>query len=689
MEHKPSAIYGATGDEILAGRLADCHDDLSLTFGRPPPAAAGGLLPPRQLRPLAPTALLDDAAVQQFITKGFVLVNLGAGDGGQVHRDVVSRLDSIRSRTASGKSVPPEWAAEPADGSSGGVPQLHQIMDDVWLRGALTSLLGPGYMLNPHHHIHLRQPFASPQGWHKDAYVFDNHIRQPRFRWVFVLYYPNDVIEAGGPTAIQPGRHNLSEVSHPDQEVATEPAELLTVAAGTCAIIDFDAWHAAAAFTASSGQRYMLKFQAARMVPPDGPPSWRHDPAQVEWVPSAGPLQAVEHDVWRWLCGCRDSNTALPAAPTNLTATRATTGEPGSLNAKSRTQKRVDRQGQELVSFKLADETAELTTAMALASTADAASCTTLCQALSAAATENAPTIFDLTPSNPHGINPHLPAAGVALAAMGHQAVPALATLVTTGRLTVGCAGDDSGADAGEGEGWLALVYALTVLAAIAPPYMPEQTAATTSSGAGSASSAHTLAVEAGLCAVEHPHFWVRRAALDLLGELGSSHHVASTAAAGFGPGVLSKLGTCLADSDRRVRQGACMALARHWYAQRQHSQLRATTSSAPRSSRSMAPAIQRPQGSATAAKESVCVAGLRAILDNASDEDDGYVRFYAAYALHEHAATCNNSGVKVKPGVTQDEADDDMPGGRWRRSLAAAEMAREHGSQTHSRATV
>ena len=219
-------IYGATGDTILSSRLDDCHDDLSCTIG--PPLAS-----PPPLQPLPVAALLDDLQVQDFVTKGFLLVDVG--DGGSLHRNVVERLDCIRSRTTTGRSVPPEWAAEP----SGGVPDLRQVFDSVPVRGALTSLLGPGYMLNPHHHIHLRAPGAAAQGWHKDAFVFDNNIRQPRYQWVFVLYYPNDVIAAGGPTALQPGRHYYTEVSNPDPTLAREAVELLTVPAGTVAIVDF------------------------------------------------------------------------------------------------------------------------------------------------------------------------------------------------------------------------------------------------------------------------------------------------------------------------------------------------------------------------------------------------------------------------------------------------------------------
>jgi len=160
-----------------------------------------------------------------------VVVTPAFGDGDQLHRDVIERLD--RSRTApdaAGESsveggqvvgaIPPQRGSELS-----GVPELQCIFDHPTVRGALTSLVGEGYLLNPHHHIHLRLPGATDQGWHKcphphtqttaathrvlpfpscgprrcraltdralvrrDAYVFDHNIRQPRFSWIFALY---------------------------------------------------------------------------------------------------------------------------------------------------------------------------------------------------------------------------------------------------------------------------------------------------------------------------------------------------------------------------------------------------------------------------------------------------------------------------------------------------------------------
>eukprot|EP01050_Picozoa_sp_SAG11_P018435 SAG11_NODE_2782_length_2978_cov_2.284126_3_plen_192_part_00 len=157
--------------EILAGRLADCHDDLAYTLGYG--MAAPAVEP--QFGVDAPPTLLSDSQVQEFIERGVVVVTPSFGDGDQLHRDVIERLDCSRGADApdaAGESnveggqvvgvLPPQWGSELS-----GVPELQCIFDHPTVRGALTSLVGEGYLLNPHHHIHLRLPGAADQGWHK------------------------------------------------------------------------------------------------------------------------------------------------------------------------------------------------------------------------------------------------------------------------------------------------------------------------------------------------------------------------------------------------------------------------------------------------------------------------------------------------------------------------------------------
>ena len=155
--------------EILAGRLADCHDDLAYTLGYG--MAAPAVAP--QFGADSPPTLLSDSQVQEFIERGVVVVTPSFGDGDQLHRDVIERLDRSRGAPdAAGESsveggqvvgaIPPQRGSELS-----GVPELQCIFDHPTVRGALTSLVGEGYLLNPHHHIHLRLPGATDQGWHK------------------------------------------------------------------------------------------------------------------------------------------------------------------------------------------------------------------------------------------------------------------------------------------------------------------------------------------------------------------------------------------------------------------------------------------------------------------------------------------------------------------------------------------
>eukprot|EP01050_Picozoa_sp_SAG11_P027119 SAG11_NODE_6742_length_1256_cov_1.444252_2_plen_319_part_00 len=187
---------------------------------------------PAQLQREAPPTLLADADVQRFITDGFVLVD---ADFGQLamHRHIFDKLQSA------------------FDGNDGviilpRVPKIQNVYDHPAVRGALKSLLGPDCAMHPNRFRHLRlgADGSQPrQDWHKDGYVFDHQLRSPRPRWVFALYYPQDVTLAQGPTGLLPEAHLHEFISSTTPEEATERAVPLTVQAGTAAIVNFDSWH--------------------------------------------------------------------------------------------------------------------------------------------------------------------------------------------------------------------------------------------------------------------------------------------------------------------------------------------------------------------------------------------------------------------------------------------------------------
>ena len=231
--------------------------------------------------------LLNDEEVQRFISQGYMLVR--ADFAAPVHQTVRDRLEEVFEKEGNvGNNILPR------------IPQIRQVFGHPRVRGALTSLLGPDYTMNPHRHCHLNPPGSPGQSWHKDCYVFDHNMRQPRFHWLLALYYPQDVSEDMGPTGILPGRQYYNEVSNPDAKKSTEEPLGLCGEAGTIALVNFDAWHRAMA-NVSEKKRYMLKFQFARLEEPHQP-SWNLSSATWE-PPVDDPDREVSLDVWRWMCG--------------------------------------------------------------------------------------------------------------------------------------------------------------------------------------------------------------------------------------------------------------------------------------------------------------------------------------------------------------------------------------------------
>ncbi|HIA67536.1 TPA: hypothetical protein EYN98_16060 [Candidatus Poribacteria bacterium] len=232
--------------------------------------------------------LLNDSQIQQFITDGYLQLHVDCGS--DFHQQIYQKIESMFAGEGNvGNNILPR------------VPKIQQVFEHPVLQGALISLLGESYTMNPHRHCHLNAPGGGGQRWHKDCYVFDHNIRHPRFHWVLAFYYPQDTNEEMGPTALLPGMHFCKSVSNDDPEHATEPEVLLCGKAGTVTLVHFDAWHRATA-NRSAKKRYMLKFQFARMQEPRQP-SWDHQ--QQTW--ESDQRDEVAEDVWNWLGGGTNS----------------------------------------------------------------------------------------------------------------------------------------------------------------------------------------------------------------------------------------------------------------------------------------------------------------------------------------------------------------------------------------------
>lgn len=263
--------------------------------------------------------LLDDKAMHAFIRQGYVTVQADMPDG--YHESLCAKLDTIL----------------PAEGNPGNnllprVPEIQHVFEHPAVRGALTSILGPNYVMHPHRYGHGNVPGSKAQYLHKDAthYSGDKDIRDHRCRWAMAFYYPHDVTEDMGPTSILPGTQYYETLS-------TDPdnAELfLCGKAGTVNIVHFDVWHRATA-NLSNTRRYMLKFIFQRTEEPTSP-EW--DNVNLEWQGAEDEKHALLwRSHWNWLRGEREQNLTfapiLDAAIANAVAELAANRESVALNA--------------------------------------------------------------------------------------------------------------------------------------------------------------------------------------------------------------------------------------------------------------------------------------------------------------------------------------------------------------------
>lgn len=456
---------------------------------------------------------LTDEQVQRFIVEGYLTVE--ATFPTPVHQEIYQRLEEVFEKEKNpGNNILPR------------VTQLQQVFDHPAVQGALTSLLGPNYLMHSHRHCHLNPPGSKGQQWHKDNYVFDEILRQPRPRWLFAFYYPQDVTADMGPTSIIPGRHYYHYLSDADPTRTVETALPICGPAGTVALVHYDAWHRAAA-NQSEKKRYMLKFLFERMAEPQAP-TWEHQlPA---WQPVATDRHsAVNAAVWHWLAGHKAApgknfvfqHNGHDAGATNGAVTRLTTALTAD-DEETRSQAAADlaHLGADalaaapplLAALRDPAEAVRLNAAHALGAMGEP-----LIPALISALTEEAIAMADQIsakmPGNPRGSNPPACFAAHALAAIGQPTVASLLNLL-------------------HHDHWCVRAMAVDTLGNLGPLAQSATTAV------------------AALLNDDHPR--VRRHAAEALGR--------------FGPGAAAALPALIdhvRDSDMRVRYNAALALAK------------------------------------------------------------------------------------------------------------------------------
>ena len=241
----------------------------------------------------SPTLQLTDEEMRDFIVNGYVKVKPDFPPS--FHENICQQLDTMFEETGNlGNNLLPA------------IPEIQEVFDHPVTHGAMQGVLGSDYVMHPHRYCHFNQQGSEGQNFHKDSYAGDEQIRRHRCRWTMAFYYPQDVTEDMGATAVLPGSqyYETGESAHEQPEIA------LCGEAGTVTIVHYDLWHRAMP-NRSDKKRYMLKFLFIRLDEPQTP-LWQSKTA--DWH-TLGNGKESEHpelweSVWDWYYGKQNGNPA-------------------------------------------------------------------------------------------------------------------------------------------------------------------------------------------------------------------------------------------------------------------------------------------------------------------------------------------------------------------------------------------
>ena len=275
---------------------------------------------------------LNDEQIRHFIVNGYV--NVTADFPIHIHETIYHKTDELFAGAADFRGDRPH---NPLNNILPLVPELQVVLESPEVHGALTSILGNGYVMHPHRHCHPNFAGSMPSGkengeerlmmpLHKDGHAGGKRPRHRTPRWAILFYYPQLCLAEQGPTCIIPGTQYIREFMLDNErqrhEIHAEggngtrllPENFLnrnlvpmSGELGTVWIMHFDMVHS---FLQNyiSLNRYGMKFVFMRTEQPTAP-SWNSEtsiwqPPEVNYVPYDAEILWTY--VWNWMSGKTD-----------------------------------------------------------------------------------------------------------------------------------------------------------------------------------------------------------------------------------------------------------------------------------------------------------------------------------------------------------------------------------------------
>ncbi|MDE0555424.1 MAG: HEAT repeat domain-containing protein [Candidatus Poribacteria bacterium] len=276
--------------------------------------------------------LLNDEDIRHFIVNGYV--NVTADVPMHIHETIYDKTDEI---FAGAMDFRGDRQHNPLNNILPLVPELQMVLESPEVRGALTSILGNGYVMHPHRHCHPNFAGSTPTGkengeerlmmpLHKDGHAGGKRPRHRTPRWAILFYYPQPCLAEQGPTCIIPGTQYIREfMLDGERERHERHAEggngtrllsgdflnrnLVPMSGelGTVWIMHFDMVHSFLQNYVSLN-RYGMKFVFMRTEQPTAPswhsktPIWQ--PPEINHVPYDAEILWTY--MWNWMYGKTD-----------------------------------------------------------------------------------------------------------------------------------------------------------------------------------------------------------------------------------------------------------------------------------------------------------------------------------------------------------------------------------------------